>query len=129
MTTRSRVGDAASGRERRQAVCWCGTALTKDQIRRGGKHCSRQHAREYQQSIPLAVRRTWIEKANATRREGFRQRVIAGILADLRAGLDGRAVDLAFVTHAVKVVLRHRRRAYMRGWAAFYARTRRGQVA
>lgn len=100
--------------------CWCGKALVKDQLRRGGKYCSPAHSQRFRNTLPRAVRRRWAEKAIAARRHRFTVRVVHAIVADLKAHMVGP--DVVSVAAAVKVVLKHRRLAYHNGWSANYQR-------
>lgn len=104
--------------------CWCDKALTADQIRRGNRYCSRSHGSQFarQRQMPLAIRRSWIAKANETRRRAYVERVVSAIANDLRPHAEKGMVELAV---AVKIAVKYRRQGYERGWAANYARRMR----
>jgi hypothetical protein len=120
---------ALAVRSERPAFCErrrCRKALTKDQVRRGGRYCSKACHRIVQNGQPSAVRQAWIERLNIRKRAGYFKRVVRAVLEDFRAYVDQDwRVPLR---HAVRVVLKHRRGGYSRGWAARDARARRAMT-
>jgi hypothetical protein len=111
--------------------CWCGQPLTAEQIRRGNKSCNQSHATtlQHRQAQP-EQRKQWAAKANESRRQQFRRRVVSAIVADLKAqllplGTEG-PVDIGEVVKvAARVVVKHRRLGYEDGWSANYQRRMR----
>lgn len=106
----------------------CPQLLTDRQVRRRTVFCSVGCATKTRfRRLPSPTRQRWTAPATAASQAHYRERVLKGVLEDLRPFVqpDGRLE----LKDAVKVLLKHRRTAYTRGWAAYHARRKRGAAA
>lgn len=102
----------------------CPTRLTRDQVRRGNATCGRECAGLLQRATPRAVRHARAINGNAGREAKTLKRLVREIVRDCKP-LAARIEDRALMHAIVKLVIRHRRIGYQRGWSANYMRRRR----
>lgn len=106
----------------------CPRRLTNDQVRRGNVTCGFECAGLLQRARPAAWRRDQARKGNAARAEKNAKRLIQAIATECKPLL-ARTGDRELMKEFVKVVVKHRRIGYQRGWSAHYMRRRRSGSA
>lgn len=106
-------------------VCkMCPRRLSKDQVRRKQVTCSRACGGAYLRRRPKYLRIAAARKGNQARQQKFTKRIIAEVVRDCRPLL-AHIGDRELMESFAKVVIKHRRRGYERGWSAHYQRIKR----
>lgn len=107
---------------------FCPRWLTQQQLYKGNITCGYECGGMMQRTLPAERRHARAMKGNAARAEKVRQRLLTAIVEDIKPALETFDPELrkALAVATVKVILKHRREAYARGYSARYARTQRG---